>query len=383
MDQGGIVVNKHEQYRHQIVTEFIAGKIKRREASLLLGIRERSVSRIAARIRSRGLAGIKHGNTGRRPVNRIPGELRSEVLRIVRERYYDFNLTHALEKLRAEHGIQVQYESFRKWCHAAGLVKQRHKRRGRARVYRDRMPQEGMLLQLDGSPHRWCGDEQVWTLISAIDDATSDIPYAEFFHAEDTINCLRVLHKIIERRGLPECLYVDRAGIFGGAKRQHFSQFARACEELGIRVLFASSPQGKGRIERSFRTIQDRLVPEMRLRNIHRMSRANEFLQAEFLPNYWQQAHRVPARVTETRYRMAPGHEVLREALCVKEWRSIAADQTVQLHGRKMLVDLEHRYSLKGQKVEIRTYTDCSHQTYFAGRPVDLLPVEKPLKIPA
>jgi transposase len=378
MTEGVITVSKQEAYKHRVISEFVTGKLKRSEAAKLLGVRERSVSRLAHRFREKGLLGIKHGNCTRRPVNRTVDAFREQVLDIVRRQYFDFNLTHCQEKLKQGHGIEVKRETFRKWCHSAGLVKQRHKRRPVARRYRERMPAEGMLLQLDGSPHRWNG-EDVWTLIAAIDDATSRIPHAEFFPSEDTLNCMRVLQRIIEKTGIPECLYVDKAGIFGGSKRQLFSQFARACDELGIRILFANSAQAKGRIERTFRTLQDRLIPEMRIRKIHRMPRANEFLQEEFIPGYWESANTCIAQNPDRRYRTSPRLE-LDEILCLKEWRAIAADQTISLDNKRMLIDIPCRYSLRGQKVELRTYQDCTRRVFFSGAPVELIPIELPLR---
>lgn len=380
MRQGVIVMSKQDQYRHQIIGDFLAGKVKRSEAAEVLKVRERSVSRIAARVRNQGLWGIKHGNCGKSPSNLIPQTFKAQVLELVRTRYFDFNLTHCLERLKADHGIELKRETFRKWCHQAGLVKNRQKRRSIARKYRERMPSRGMLIQLDGSPHRWNGTEESWTLIAAIDDATSEMLYGEFFHSEATLNCMQVLKRIIEIHGLPECLYVDRAGIYGGAKRQLFSQFSRACEELGIRVLFASSPQGKGRIERSFKTLQDRLIPELRIRNIKSMPRANEFLQREFLPNFWNQTYRVAARDPECRFKPLPLSCAVEEVLCLKEWRAIAADQTLNWEGKRWLVNLNSRYSLRGQKAEIRTYINLKQQVFFAGVPVELLEVPNPVR---
>ena len=148
------------------------------------------------------------------------------------------------------------------------------------------MEAPGLLMQMDGSTHRWFGDKKS-CLIALIDDATSEI-HAEFFDAETTLGCLKVLRDYIERRGLFKVLYVDKAGIFGGPKRCNFSQVKRACEELGIEIIFANSAQGKGRIERSFDTFQDRLVPELRLKRIKRMESANRYLQETFIPDYWE-----------------------------------------------------------------------------------------------
>ena len=132
------------------------------------------------------------------------------------------------------------------------------------------MPAEGYLLQMDGSPHRYNGRD-IWSLILAIDDATSEIPHGEFFLSETTTACMQVLRRIVEKKGLPRALYVDKAGWAGGGKRVEFCQFHRACEELGIQVLFANSPEAKGRVERSFNTIQDRIIPELRLAKIKTM----------------------------------------------------------------------------------------------------------------
>jgi transposase-like protein len=333
---------------------------------------ERTVTRQARKVERLGISGIKHGNIGRRPVNRVDSELRARAVALLRRDYYDLNMTHALERLASDHGIVVRRETFRRWCHEAGLVKRRKTRRSPARVYRERMPHEGMLLQLDGSPHRWNGKD-TWTLISAIDDATSDIPYAEFFVSEDTESCMRVLWRIIERVGVPEALYVDRAGIYGGTKRQGFTHFARACDELGIRILFAHSPEAKGRIERSFQTLQDRLVPEMRLRKIFRMETANRFLVDEYLPGIWRQRFRKPARSPEKRYMPLSKHIDLNEVFCLKNWRTIGRDRTVSVDNRRWLLDLPTPHSLKGQKVEVRDYLDGSRKYFFAGREVRLI----------
>lgn len=378
---GVITMSKKELYTYEVIRDFLIGRFKRKEVAELLGIRERSVTRLASRVRKKGTFGVKHGNCGKIPENKISPLLRERVLQLVQEHYFDFNLTHCLEKLEADHNITVRYGTFRKWCHKAGLVKNRHRRKSISRRYRSRMPCEGMFIQFDGSPEKWNGREE-WTLISGIDDATGKIPYAEFFPSEATLGCMRVLQRIIENKGLPECLYTDRAGIFGGAKRQLFSQFARACDELGIRILFASSAQAKGRIERSFRTLQDRLIPELRIRNIKSMASANTFLNNEFIPRYWNRRNAYVARDPQIRYRPIDPNFPLSETLCLKEWRSISSDQTISLDGKRYLVDFHTKFSIRGQKVEIRTYQDFSTQAFFGGVPVLLTPIEQPQKVP-
>ena len=379
MHHEGVFMSKREEYVYSVVLDFISGKLKRVEAARLLDVRPRSVSRLARRVREKGFVGVKHGNLGREPVNRHPETFKQQVMELIERRYYDFNLTHALETLRGEHGLELGYETLRRFCHERGLVKRRHKRRAKARVYRVRMPHEGMLLQMDGSFHRWNGRD-VWCLIAMIDDATSRIPHAEFFPAEDTLSCMSVLDSVIHQFGLPEAIYVDKAGWTGGAKRQMFSQFHRACEELGIRVLFANSPQAKGRIERAFGTLQDRLVPELRLRNIRRMPSANRYLHEEFIPGYWEHRCVVTAREPERRYRALPQHFDLDQVLCLKEFRQIQGDHTVHFQSQRYVIAEELKYALWRQKIEFRTYPDLSWKPFFAGRPIALQALTPPAR---
>lgn len=166
------------------------------------------------------------------------------------------------------------------------------------------MESAGLLLQMNGSYHCWFGNEKS-CLIAIIDDATSEI-HAEFFKSETTQGCLKVMREYIEQKGLFKALYVDKAGIFGGSKRCNFSQMQRACEELGIKIIFANSLQGKGRIERSFDTFQDRLIPELRLHNISDMQSANCYLQEVFIPEYWQKTLAVGANNTISEFTLCP-----------------------------------------------------------------------------
>lgn len=367
-------MTKNEQFTFEIISQFLSAQLTRQEAAALLQIQERSVSRIASRVRRKGVLGITHGNRGRRASNRTPEAFEAMVMGLMEKRYFDCNLTHARELLEQEQGIEVGYDNLRRWCHKQGLVKRKQKRRSPARHQRVRMPNEGLLLQLDGSPHRYNGKDE-WCLIGAIDDATSDIPYAEFFHSEDTLSCMQVLKRIIELKGIPQALYVDHAGIFGGAKRSQFAQFKRACEQLHIRVLFASSPEAKGRIERAWGTIQDRIIPEMRLRGIQRMPAANHFLQQQFLPGYWRQNNTVSPKLLESRYRPLPASVDLREIFCIKELRSINRDHTLSWNGTIYRFQSPHAYSIRKQKIELRTYLDLTWKAFYAGSPIEITPL--------
>lgn len=372
-------MSKREQFRYSAVSKFLHGEVSRDETARLLRVTERTVSRIARRIEKKSFLGVTHGNRGITPENKHPDLLRTSTMKLVEDRYFDFNMTHCLELLKSEQGIDIAYSVFRRWCHAHHIVKRKQRRRSKARIKRVRMASEGLLLQFDGSHHRWNGKD-VWCLIAAIDDATSDIPHAEFFLSEDTLNCMTVMQRIVEAKGIPYAVYVDRAGWFGGQKRQMFAQFKRACEELNIEVIFANSPQAKGRIERAWDTFQDRIIPEMRLRNIQRMPAANKYLQEEFLPNYWKRKNTVIAHSPEIQYRKLPAGIDLSEIFCRKEHRTVTSDHTISWEGITYVIDSQLKFSIHKQEIELRTYQDMTWKAFFAGKIISIKPFEKPLR---
>ena len=194
------------------------------------------------------------------------------------------------------------------------------------------MPSPGLLVQMDGSPHRWFGDSKS-CLIAAIDDANSEL-HAEFFPSETALGCMKVVKDLIKKRGVFKTLYVDRAGIFSGPKRCHFSQVQRACKELGIEIIFANSAEGKGRIERSFNTLQDRLIPELRIKNITCMEAANGYLQKIFIPRYWNKKLTVKPESSTSEYNEVPSHISLDEIFVIKEYRKTRNDHTFSYNNK-------------------------------------------------
>ena len=286
MAKAGVFMSKNDQVCLRVLEDFRFGKISRREAALLLGWSERAVTRRVAKIRAVGITGIKHGNCHRVAINRTEASKRDQMLALAKNVYFDFNMTHCLEMLKERHSLVTSYATFHGWCREAGIGKIKRRRTSKARVYRERMSCEGLLMQMDGSHHAWNGTDK-WCLIAMIDDATSEIPAAKFFPTETTLGCMKVLRSVIEAKGVPQMIYTDEAGwAGGGAKRHGFSQFVRACEELGIRVITTSSAESKGRIERAWRTTQGRLVPELRLNGITTMLDANRYLDQVYLPGY-------------------------------------------------------------------------------------------------
>ena len=375
---GGFFLKTREAIELGILEDFRAGRKSREQASVLLGISLRAVSRRAGKVRRLGAIGVKHGNCERPPANKKSEMERERAIDLAKRIYPDFNLKHCHERLRENHDVQCSYATFRRWCVAAGLGKRRRRRPSRARLARERLANEGLMLQMDGSHHRWNGKDE-WCLVAAIDDATSRIPAAQFYPSETTWACFHVLRSVISRFGVPELLYVDGAGWAGGGiKRQNFSQFVRACEELGIRIIVASSPEGKGRIERAFRTLQDRLIPELRLAGASSMVDANRYLEQVFLPSYWEKTLTVAPREAVSRYRPLALHHQLDHVLCFKHWRRVRRNHTVDLDAVTYLLTPGTLGSLSGKEVQAHIDETGNVAWYYGTQRVEAKVMTRP-----
>jgi transposase len=364
-------MSKREVFEFEQIEKFISGQQKRAEISMLLNQSERTISRKARRVESKGLLGIKHGNTGRRPKNKKSDLLKAHVCKLIREQYFDYNMLHLRETLRASNGISIAYTTLRRWCHEINVVKRRYKKqKPNHRKKRTRMANEGFLLQMDGSPHFYVPCKE-WSLIAAIDDATNDIVAAQFYEAENTFNCMDLLEQIVRSRGLPWGIYVDRAGWLGGGKRQYFGEFKRACEDLEIEVIFANSPQGKGRIERWFQVPQDRLVAELRTNKITEITEANAYLKDVFIAQYWRKEKTIPARSEISKYRPLVPELNLKEIFTMRQLRKINYDNTFRWKNNIFQI-LNPPGTIVNQEVELRFYRSGESSAWFAGHRLEV-----------
>lgn len=376
-----VVMSAEEIRRIEIVADVLRGKLTREKGALLLQVCERTLRRYLKGFESQGPLFVKHKNMGRSPSNKTSDEIRTAVQNLIRTKYFDLNVLHIQEKLYENEGILIKRETLRSWCHHLQMVKRNHRRRAQPRHYRDRMPQEGLMIQLDGSNHRWFGEAKS-VLIASIDDATGTIPHAEFFPRETTWSCMRVLQSIIHQKGVPHSLYVDRAGIYGGtSKREHFSQLHRACEDLGIHVIYAYSPQAKGRIERLFQTLQDRLIPELRLAEATNYFEANLFLMQQFIPHFNRRFQKAPENSTPA-WKPLSNLTPLKEILCFKEHRLIHSDHTLSFQNRFYRITSPLTHSLARQYAEVRIYQDGSWAAFWNEMKLSLQPTRKTLKPP-
>ncbi len=264
-----------------------------------------------------------------------------------------------------EEGIDIKKTTLERMAKRHGLEK--HSRRSNKRLHkpRPRMPQEGMLVQFDGSPHQWFGEERS-TLLLAIDDATGMILNAEFFEGETSLGAMKVIKEIIDNNGIPEAFYFDQAGIYGKVDRDFTSQIARALEAVNCRLHIASSPQAKGRVERVFRTLQDRLVSEMKMWGIWDYYGANQFLKCEFIPKFNAQFGVQPENPLKA---YVPNvFTDLELAFCRKEQRKIACGNVFSYQGYNCIID--EKLSFENRLVNINTHLDGTQSFDIMGRVV-------------
>jgi transposase len=381
-----------EQRRAQALNRVLSGAWTRAEAAMALGRSERQVRRLLRAYEARGPAALVHGNRGRRPAHALPAALRARVLALARTTYAGCNDTHLAELLAEREGLAVSRATLQRWRRAAagggdgGVGSPRSRRPPRHRKRRERAGREGLLLQADGSPHRWLGPAgPEWTLLAGIDDATGTVPWALFRAQEDAAGSMAWLRRVVETKGVPVAVYVDRHGVFRRQKHEPLTleeelaggplptQLGRVLAELGVRVIHALSPQAKGRVERLFGTLQDRLCAELRLAGLHAgspLEEANRALWA-YLPRF-NARFAVPAAGPEPAYRpladVLPAGMTLDQVCCFKYERVVGSDGTVRLQGRRLqLGPGPHRRGFARARVELHERLDGSLAVYHQG----------------
>ena len=381
-----ITLNSKEQKRLMVLSKVDRGELPAAQAAALLGLSVRQVRRMLAAYRREGAAGLAHGNRGRQPANALGLAMRTQVVALAQGRYVGCNHQQFTELLAEREGIHLSRSSVRRCLLAVGVRSPRRRRPPRHRSRRERMPQEGMLLQADGSPHAWLeGRGPRLTLVGAIDDATGTVPAAHFRLQEDSQGYFLMLRDILATKGVPMALYRDRHGIFQRSVRdpwtleeelagQRFpTQVERCLEELGIQSIAAHSPQAKGRIERLWGTCQDRLVLELRLAGASTPEEAEVVLQA-YLPRFNAQFG-VPAAQPELAYRPLPAGLDLETVCCFKYLRTVAPDNTVTLGSHRLqLLPSETRQSYARAQVEVQERLDGSLAVYYQGQCVATKP---------
>jgi len=342
-----VTFSMDEIKRLEVVQQIESKQLTGKQAARRLRLSERQVRRLIARYRGQGAPGLVHGNRGRVANNRIAEEFRVLVLELAENGYRDYNDSHFTEELEEKYGIEISRSTVRRIRREAGLSSPRKRRPPRHRKRRERKEKAGMLLQTDGSRHDWLEGRGAWiTLIAYIDDATNEVLGATFREEEDAAGYFLGLQEICMKRGIPEAIYADRHTIFQSPLKASIeqelngeeprSQFGRLLDELEIELISAKSPQAKGRIERLWGVLQDRLVKALREAGASNQEEANQVLE-KYLPKYNQRFMR-EATEPGTNYLPWPQEYRAKDFFCFKHTRVVMNDNTFSFDGHRLQI---------------------------------------------
>lgn len=360
---GLIAMSERDLQRIEVLSKVVAGRVSLVTAARLLGVSERQARRLLERMRTGGAASIRHKAIGRPSNNKISDGIKDYAVTLVRERYSDFGPTLAAEKLADRDGLHVSRETVRSWMVDAGLWLSRKQRRS---FHQPRLRREayGELVQIDGSEHRWFEDRgPPCSLLVFVDDATGKLMQLRFVRSESAFTYFEALELYLRRHGAPIAFYSDKHSVFRVAKKdakggQGMTQFGRALCELNVEILCANSSQAKGRVERMNRTLQDRLVKELRLAGIATMEAGNAFLPT-FIEHYNARFAVTPARSEDLHRPLNLAPDRLTEILCKREQRYVGSQLTFSFERKRiMLEESDVTRGLVGRYVETYAYSD-------------------------
>jgi transposase len=374
MNRETFALSQKELQRVAVISRCLKGELACARAAGLLGLSVRQIKRLKKRLREDGEAALAHANRGRPSHRRLPEAVRERIVRLARSTYVGFNDHHLCEKLVEREGFSLSRETLRRLLRQNGLGSPRKRRAPAHRQRRWRAAQLAELVQLDGSPHDWLeGRGPQLTALGMQDDATGKILAAQFFPSETTFGYLCLLHHMVCRYGVPLAFYGDHSGIFVrnddywtveeqlAGKRQP-TQFGRALEQLGITFIAAHSPQAKGRVERLWGVLQDRLTSELRLAKAASLDSANAVLR-QCIADYNRRFARQP-RESQSAWRTAP--ENLERICCFVHERIVSNDNVVQWEGRRFQIPRQaRRFSFAGAKVQIYQALDGRVSLYY------------------
>ncbi len=356
-----------------VLSRYEANEVSQLEAAELLGISERTFRRWCQRFEDEGEAGLLDRRLGRASGKRVPLEREQEVERLYRTRYSGFTARHFHDHLVRDHGFRWGYTWTKVFLQSKGLL-ERAARRGAHRRKRPRRPLPGMMLHQDGSRHAWLSGHDAMDLIVTMDDATSEIYSAFLTPEEGTASTFRGLAEVFGRYGLPLSLYTDRGSHYfttpeagGAVDRKQPTQVGRALAHLGVDHIAAYSPQARGRSERMFQTLQDRLVKELALAGITTVAAANTFIRDVYVPGH-NARFAVKAEQAGTAFVAIPGVD-LNEILCIQEERQVGNDNTVTFHRHRLQIPPSPlRPHFVKARVKVRQYHDGTHAIFLGPR---------------
>ena len=354
----------------EVILRAISKQMRWFEAAKILGLSGRQLRRLYYRYRTYGYDGLYDRRKGQPSPRRVPLAVAERIFALYREKYFDFSVRHFHEKLWSEHGILVSYSWVKLALQGAGLVA-KERQRGVHRRKRERRPMVGMMLHIDGSRHEWLGEGQWHDLMVVLDDATSEIYYAQLVEEESTATVMAALREVVEQRGIFCSLYSDRASHFwltpkSGERvdRQRMTQVGRALRDVGIEMIPAYSPQARGRSERNFGTWQRRLPQELRVRGITTREEANRFLRESYIGEM-SRRFGVEAAQAESAFVPAGGKD-LERIFSLQHERVVNRDNTVSFANRVLQIGrVSWRGTLAGIRVVVSEHLDGSLSVYY------------------
>jgi len=361
---------------HEVILRGVSGELSWLQVADILGRSPRSIRRLRWRFEHQGYEGLYDGRRVKPSPRRVPVAEVERILRLYRERYPGFNGRHFYQLARREHAVGLSYTFVKRLLQHAGLLS-KHRARGRHRRRREPRPCFGELLHLDGSRHAWLAlvPDTRPTLLAVVDDATKQLLYAQLVAGgESVVAIMTALRAVLEIYGLPMALYTDRASwaVYTPTSgtdpdRRRLTQVGRALQRLGIEHILGYSPQARGRSERVNRTLQDRLVNELRVAGIRTLAAANRYLRDRFVPAFNAELGRPPADPTAAFVPL--GGADLDEILCHEELRTVAPDNTVCLAGVRLQIAKQRgRRTCAGLQVVIRRYLQGTHAVWWGTR---------------
>lgn len=392
MCEDRITMTRREWQRYHMIERALKRELTQAKAGELLGLSERHIRRLVKKVRMKGMRGLVHGNRGRPSPREMSSELEKRIALIIGERYPDFAPLHATEKLWERHKVRVSREKVRQIMMVKGLWKRR-RRRKEDHIWRERKPHPGEMVQLDGSHHSWLeGRGPKLVLMGYVDDATGRF-FGRFYDHEGIWPAMDSLRRYIERYGVPQSIYLDKHSTYKTTRQpdtdellrdeQAQTQYERATVELGIKLIHANSPQAKGRIERTFGTLQDRLVKEMRLAGVCDREEANRFLDG-YLPAHNRRFMKAPLRPQDL-HRPVPKTLNLDDIFCLQGIRTVNNGYIIKWTSRTFVLT-RPSLTLRRQKVVVREWFDGRLSIRFKGKDleykeVDMVPPKPAVRV--
>lgn len=377
-----IAMSRKELRRLPIIHKVMEKRLTQVKAAEMLDLSDRQIRRIVCKVATEGDPSIAHGNRGKESPFKFSEQHVNKIMNIVEKRYYDFGSTFAAEKLLECEKIKISKEKLRQLMISHNIAYPRKKKKGKIHQWRERKHCRGEMIQMDGSDHDWLeGRGPRIVFMGYIDDASGKI-FGRFYEYEGTYSAMDSFRRYIAIHGIPFSFYVDRHSAYKTTRQPNLdedlkgefakTQFARSLTEVDVKIIFARSPQAKGRVERLFETLQDRLVKELRLANVCNLDQANAFLET-YLPKFDARFSVKPFKKTDL-HKPVPKHLNLDEIFCIKEYRSIGNNYSFQWKNRLFIIP-KPSITMKKRRVCVMESFDGTISAKLNGKSLDILEV--------